>query len=302
MTSTTLDAGGGAARTASRTAIGGRTSSGRRSRSCPTARSARWAACSPRSRDLGAYGRAHARRVAAARRRRAGAGAALVAARDAAGVRATTAHRRSRDARRRADAAAPAATATGSASGKLPLRAHRRRTRGGLPGFGSLMRWLPEYGVGIVAFGNRTYTGWGGIARPGARDARADGRARAARARSRRRCSSRGGRQVSRLVAAVGRRARRQRRGDEPVPRRLARPPARPRSRALRRARRAVPRRGRVRVVENALRGRWMHALRRAATCASRSPSRRRCRRRVQYLEVTSEPATPRPRRGVCGP
>jgi len=33
---------------------------------------------------------------------------------------------------------------------------------GGLPGFGSQMRWLPEYGVGIVALGNRTYTGWGG--------------------------------------------------------------------------------------------------------------------------------------------
>ena len=34
---------------------------------------------------------------------------------------------------------------------------------GGLPGFGSLMQWLPEYGVGIVAMGNRTYTGWGGV-------------------------------------------------------------------------------------------------------------------------------------------
>lgn len=34
---------------------------------------------------------------------------------------------------------------------------------GGLPGFGSQMRWLPEYGVGIIAFGNRTYTGWGGV-------------------------------------------------------------------------------------------------------------------------------------------
>ena len=34
---------------------------------------------------------------------------------------------------------------------------------GGLPGFGSLMRWLPDYGVGIVAFGNVTYTGWGGV-------------------------------------------------------------------------------------------------------------------------------------------
>jgi CubicO group peptidase (beta-lactamase class C family) len=31
---------------------------------------------------------------------------------------------------------------------------------GGLPGFGSLMRWLPEHGVGIVAMGNLTYTGW----------------------------------------------------------------------------------------------------------------------------------------------
>ena len=34
---------------------------------------------------------------------------------------------------------------------------------GGLPGFGSLMRWLPEHGIGIVALGNRTYTGWGGV-------------------------------------------------------------------------------------------------------------------------------------------
>ena len=33
---------------------------------------------------------------------------------------------------------------------------------GGLPGFGSRMQWLPEYGVGIIAFGNRTYTGWAG--------------------------------------------------------------------------------------------------------------------------------------------
>lgn len=34
---------------------------------------------------------------------------------------------------------------------------------GGLPGFGSIMRWLPEHGVGIVALGNLTYTGWGGV-------------------------------------------------------------------------------------------------------------------------------------------
>lgn len=35
---------------------------------------------------------------------------------------------------------------------------------GGLPGFGSIMRWLPEYGVGFMAFGNRTYTSWNGVA------------------------------------------------------------------------------------------------------------------------------------------
>jgi CubicO group peptidase (beta-lactamase class C family) len=34
---------------------------------------------------------------------------------------------------------------------------------GGLPGFGSIMRWLPEYGVGIVALGNLTYTRWGDV-------------------------------------------------------------------------------------------------------------------------------------------
>lgn len=37
---------------------------------------------------------------------------------------------------------------------------------GGLPGFGSQMRWLPAYGVGIVAFGNRTYTPWGDVLGP----------------------------------------------------------------------------------------------------------------------------------------
>jgi len=31
---------------------------------------------------------------------------------------------------------------------------------GGLPGFGSIMLWLPEYGAGIVAFGNVTCTSW----------------------------------------------------------------------------------------------------------------------------------------------
>jgi CubicO group peptidase (beta-lactamase class C family) len=34
---------------------------------------------------------------------------------------------------------------------------------GGLPGFGSQWRFLPEYGIGVVAFGNLTYAGFGGI-------------------------------------------------------------------------------------------------------------------------------------------
>jgi CubicO group peptidase (beta-lactamase class C family) len=38
---------------------------------------------------------------------------------------------------------------------------------GGLPGFGSVMTWLPDYGIGIVAFGNLTYTGWAGVATSG---------------------------------------------------------------------------------------------------------------------------------------
>jgi CubicO group peptidase (beta-lactamase class C family) len=42
------------------------------------------------------------------------------------------------------------------------LFAHIVTHGGGLPGFGTHMRWLPEYGIGIIAFGNRTYTGWNG--------------------------------------------------------------------------------------------------------------------------------------------
>lgn len=32
---------------------------------------------------------------------------------------------------------------------------------GGLPGYGSVMRWLPEHGVAVVALGNLTYARWG---------------------------------------------------------------------------------------------------------------------------------------------
>jgi CubicO group peptidase (beta-lactamase class C family) len=38
------------------------------------------------------------------------------------------------------------------------LFAHGVAHGGGLPGFGSTMRWFPELGLGIVAFGNLTYT------------------------------------------------------------------------------------------------------------------------------------------------
>lgn len=34
---------------------------------------------------------------------------------------------------------------------------------GGLPGFGSQMRWLPEEGIALIAMGNLTYTGWDGV-------------------------------------------------------------------------------------------------------------------------------------------
>ena len=44
---------------------------------------------------------------------------------------------------------------------------------GGLPGFGSVMTWLPDYGIGIVAFGNLTYTSWGRVT-PAALDALAN--------------------------------------------------------------------------------------------------------------------------------
>lgn len=40
---------------------------------------------------------------------------------------------------------------------------HLVQHSGGLPGYGSVMRWLPEQGVGIFAMGNRTYTGWTGV-------------------------------------------------------------------------------------------------------------------------------------------
>jgi len=40
--------------------------------------------------------------------------------------------------------------------------AHTVAHSGGLPGFGSQMRWLPDYGVGLITLGNLTYTPWTG--------------------------------------------------------------------------------------------------------------------------------------------
>src|SRR5215208_3421183 len=53
-----------------------------------------------------------------------------------------------------------------------PVRSVRPSTRrfshvvghgGGLPGYGSLMRWLPEYGVGVIGLGNQTYQGFNSL-------------------------------------------------------------------------------------------------------------------------------------------
>jgi CubicO group peptidase (beta-lactamase class C family) len=40
---------------------------------------------------------------------------------------------------------------------------HQVAHSGGLPGYGSQMRWFPELGIGIVALGNLTYTPWGPV-------------------------------------------------------------------------------------------------------------------------------------------
>jgi CubicO group peptidase (beta-lactamase class C family) len=61
-------------------------------------------------------------------------------------------------------AATAALTSTGYGYGLRVTQTCQYRSMvahsGGLPGYGSLMQWLPDYGVGIIAFGNLTYTGW----------------------------------------------------------------------------------------------------------------------------------------------
>jgi CubicO group peptidase (beta-lactamase class C family) len=66
---------------------------------------------------------------------------------------------------RGADGGAPTLTAGGYGYGlrvsTTCLFGHVVAHSGGLPGYGSLMQWLPESGVGIIAMGSRTYTSWG---------------------------------------------------------------------------------------------------------------------------------------------
>ena len=146
---------------------------------------------------------------------------------------------------------------------------------GGLPGYGSLMRWLPDYGVGIIAFGNVTYTGWGRVVGEAFDRLAATGGAAAARGQAVA-GADRAQRDVSRLVVGwddgladsiaaenlfLDRSKDRRRREIEDLARRSAR------------ARRPTG----FDVVENALRGQWTMAAS-AASCRCRSRSRRRCR------------------------
>ncbi|MEJ7812956.1 MAG: serine hydrolase domain-containing protein [Gemmatimonadaceae bacterium] len=176
--------------------------------------------------------------------------------------------------------------------------AHIVAHSGGLPGFGSLMRWLPEYGVGIIAFGNRTYSGWGGpadealamLAKTGALEPRVPQPSSALAA---------GRESVSRLVL----------RWDDALADSVAAVNLfLDRSRDRRRAEiaRLLEQAGPCRqgdgfeVVENALRGQWLMpcergALRVTITLAPTMPPA------VQYLEVTPVPPSGAPpRRAIC--
>lgn len=154
---------------------------------------------------------------------------------------------------------------------------------GGLPGFGSLMRWLPEYGVGFVAMGNLTYTGWGSVAEQALETLAATG-ALLPRQPQPAPVLVAMREEVSRLVAEW----------DDGVADRIAamnlhRDESRPRRRAAIEAiRRAAGDRCANEgpfVVENALRGRWRMRcangdLRVSITLAPTTPAR------VQFLEV----------------
>jgi CubicO group peptidase (beta-lactamase class C family) len=176
--------------------------------------------------------------------------------------------------------------------------AHIVSHSGGLPGFGSQMRWLPEYGVGLIGLGNRTYTGWTGLfnealmmlAKTGAFQPRVPQPSPAL-------VSARDA--VTRLIV----------RWSDPLADSIAANNLfLDRSRDRRRAEIATLRTrvGECRAesgfdhVENALRGEWLipcdrGALRVSITLAPIVPPK------VQHLEVSAEPATPKARpAGLC--
>ena len=177
--------------------------------------------------------------------------------------------------------------------------AHIVAHSGGLPGFGSQMRWLPEYGVGLIGLGNRTYTGWTGpfndalvmLAKTGALEPRVPQPSPALE-------SAREA--VTRLIV----------RWSNPLADSIAANNLYlDRSRDRRRAEIAALRTrvGECRAgtgfdyVENALRGEWLvpcdrGSLRVAVTLAPIVPPK------VQHLEVAVEPVNARPRAsGLCG-
>ena len=167
---------------------------------------------------------------------------------------------------------------------------------GGLPGFGSIMQWLPDYGVGIIAFGNLTYTSWGrptaaafeALAKTGALQPRMPAPSEAlAQARD----------AVSRLIVKWDDRV-----ADDIAAENLFLDVARERRRAEIDALHATygacaPGSG-FDVVENALRGRWTMSCEKgklavAITLAPTQPPR------VQFLSVRAAPAEA-PRTDSC--
>ena len=175
--------------------------------------------------------------------------------------------------------------------------AHIVAHSGGLPGFGSLMRWLPEYGVGIIAFGNRTYTGWGGptnealgiLARTGGLVPRAPQPSAVLTARRE---------EVSRLILQWNDRL-----ADSlaAVNLFLDQSADRRKTQIAKLISEVGPCRAGTGfdIVENALRGQWTMPCDRGAarvsiTLAPTTPPL------VQYLEVSRAPAPPPPPRGIC--
>ena len=153
------------------------------------------------------------------------------------------------------------------------------------------MRWLPDYGVGIIAFGNLDLHGLGRRRRRGARPPGARPAACIPRPATPSAALVAARDDVSRLVVQLGRRAGGQDRGGEPVPRSIEGPAAQEID-DLRAKVGACTAPAAFDVVENALRGQWTMSCERgdlqvAITLAPTMPPR------VQYLAVRPAPAQP---------